>query len=349
MRALTVRPRQPNSARLEDVADVEPADDEVLVETLAVGICGTDREIVSGEYGEPPPGDDYLILGHESLGRVLSAPDPCGLFPGDLVAAIVRKPDPVPCPNCAAGEWDMCRNGRYTEHGIKGLHGFCRERFSIEPQFAVKLPPALEGVGVLVEPASVVAKAWEHIDKIGARARWEPDRVLVTGAGPIGLLAAMLGRQRGLDVHVLDRVTEGPKPELVRDLGASYHTGDVQAACDGAHIVIECTGVGSLIYDAMQTTAPNGVVCLTGLSSGGRELDVDVAALGRNMVLENDVVFGSVNANRRHYELAAKALAKADHSWLDRLIARREPLDRWQAALERQPADVKTIIDFQAR
>ena len=152
------------------------------------------------------------MLGHESLGRVLEAPAESGLARGDLVVGIVREPDPVPCPNCAAGEWDMCRNGRYTEHGIRGLHGFGSERFRVEPGHAVKLDPRLGDVGVLLEPASVLAKAWEHVERIGRRAVWEPWRVLVTGAGPIGLLAAMMGVQRGLDVHVLDVVTEGPKP-----------------------------------------------------------------------------------------------------------------------------------------
>jgi threonine dehydrogenase-like Zn-dependent dehydrogenase len=333
---------------LANLDEVEPAPGEVLVETLAIGICGTDREIIEGKYGEAPRGDDYLVLGHESLGRVVHAPASSGLAPGDLVVAIVRKPDPVPCRNCAIGEWDMCRNGLYTEHGIKGLHGFCRERFSIKPEYTVNLGPSLEGVGVLVEPASIVAKAWEHIDRIGGRALWEPKRVLVTGAGPIGLLAALMGVQRGLEVHVLDRATEGPKPQLVRDLGAHYHTGDVQSACDGADIVIECTGVGRLIFDAMQCTAHNGVVCLTGISTGGRTLEIDMGLLNRNLVLENDVVFGSVNANRRHYESAAESLARADRGWVERLITRREPPERWQAALERRPTDVKTVIDFKA-
>src|SRR5690606_11408018 len=158
---------------------------------------------------------------------VIEAPDDCGLQPGDLVVGIVRHPDPVPCPNCAVGEWDMCRNGRYTEHGIKQLDGFGAERYRLDPAFAVKLDPGLDRVGVLLEPASVLAKAWEHIEAIGRRARWEPRRALVTGAGPIGLLAALMGVQRGLEVHVVDIVTEGPKPGLVRELGATYSTEEV--------------------------------------------------------------------------------------------------------------------------
>src|SRR5207248_2668388 len=143
-----------------------------------------------------------------------------------------RRPDPVPCLNCGLGEWDMCRNGRYTERGIKERDGYCSERYRIEARYAVRVAPGLERVGVLLEPASVLAKAWEQIERIGARAAWKPARVLVTGAGPIGLLAALMGVQRGLEVHVLDRVTEGPKPGLVRDLGAAYHSGSVAQACD---------------------------------------------------------------------------------------------------------------------
>lgn len=318
----------------------------VLVQALALGICGTDTEILRGEYGWAPKGADYLVLGHESLGRVLEAPDGCGFKAGDLVVAIVRRPDPVPCANCEVGEWDMCRNGLYTEHGIKELHGFGCERFRLQPERLVKVDARLGPLGVLLEPASILAKAWEHIELIGQRARWQPRRVLVTGAGPIGLLAALMARQRGLEVDVLDRVADGPKPGLVRDLGASYCTGSVGAMGHHVDIALECTGVPQLVFDVMQKTTPGGIVCLTGVSSGGRELTVDMGSLNRSMVLENDVVFGSVNANRRHYEAAARSLTQADVSWLSRLITRRIPLDSWQQAFARDVNDVKVVIEF---
>jgi threonine dehydrogenase-like Zn-dependent dehydrogenase len=349
MYALTVAPGKADSARLEAVPEPPLSDGPVLVQTLAVGVCGTDLEILSGKYGWPPPGRERLVLGHESLGRVLEAPAGGDLAPGDLVVGIVRRPDPVPCPNCAVGEWDMCRNGLYTERGIKQRDGYCSDRYRIEPEFAVKVAPHLERTGVLLEPASVVAKAWEHIERIGHRAAWTPRKVLVTGAGPIGLLAALLGVQRGLEVHVLDVVTTGPKPQLVRDLGAVYHTGGVKEAGTGADVVLECTGVGQLVLDVIEVTSPNGIVCLTGVSSGGRALSFDVGAFNRGMVLENDVVFGSVNANRRHYQQAADALARANPAWLERLITRRVPFERWQEALHRQPDDVKPVIDLSAR
>ena len=348
MLALTVTPGHAGSARIDEMPEPPGDDGLVLVETLLVGVCCTDREIAEGLYGAAPPVQERLVLGHESLGRVLEAPQGSGLAAGDLMVGIVRRPDPVPCPACAAGEWDMCRNGRYTERGIKERHGYCCERFRIEPQYAVKIDPSLGDLGVLLEPASVVAKAWEHIERIGRRAVWEPRRVLVTGAGPIGLLAALMGVQRGLDVHVLDIVTEGPKPDLVRDLGATYHCRGIEEACRLADIVLECTGVGQLVFDAVQRTAPGGIVCLTGISSGGRKLEADFAALNRGMVLENDVVFGTVNANRRHYELAAESLARADRSWLSRMITRHVPLQDWDVALKRQKNDIKTVIDLKA-
>jgi glucose 1-dehydrogenase len=346
MQALTVRPGTAGSARLDDLA--EPAGDEggVLVQTLAVGVCGTDLEISQGEYGWAPPGRDRLVLGHESLGRVLEAPADGGLEAGDLLVAIVRQPDPEPCASCAAGEWDMCRNGRYTEHGIKELDGFMRERYRIDPRYAVKLDPALERTGVLLEPTSVVAKAWEHIERIAARAVWHPRVVLVTGGGPIGLLAALLGVQRGLEVHVLDRVTSGPKPALVADLGATYHTGTVADAVSHADIILECTGVGELVLDGISKAAPDGIVCLTGVSSPGRTIAIDANALNRELVLENAVVFGTVNANRRHYQAAAAALADADQAWVERIVTRRVRLDDWPEALQRRPDDVKAVIDL---
>ena len=348
MRALTVTPGVAGSLRVEEFRAPHPGPDQLLVRAVALGVCGTDRDIVEGQYGSAPPGHKRLILGHESLGVVEVAPAGSGFRPGDAVVGIVRHADPLPCANCAAGEWDMCRNGDYTEHGITERDGFGCELYVLEPDHAVPVDPGLGIAGVLLEPASVVAKAWEHIERIGARAVWQPESLLVTGAGPVGLLAALLGAQRGLDVHVLDHTQDGPKPELVRRLGATYHGGSLDDIGVRPDVVIECTGASSLVIDVMGRTAPNGIVCLAGLSPGRRNVAVDVAGLNRSMVLENDVAFGSVNANRRHYEAAAAALAAADADWLHAMITRRVPLDRFHDALEKRPHDVKTIIEFGA-
>jgi len=339
-------PGQSGSAAVEEIGEPAASEGPVLVATMAVGICGTDLEIASGAYGEAPAGHKRLVLGHESIGRVVEAPAGSGLVPGDLVVGIVRRPDPVPCYSCARGEWDFCRNGQYVEHGIKGLDGFMRERYRAEPDALVKVDPGLGQLGVLIEPTSVVAKAWEQAERVGNRAYWEPRTAVVTGAGPIGLLAAMLGVQRGLEVHVIDQVTDGLKPDLVRALGAEYHTGPIEASCAAPDVIVECTGVGALVFDAIDHVGPGGVVCLTGVSPTGRSLEIDAGLANRTMVLGNEGVVGSVNANRRHYEQAVAALAKADRDWLAKLVTRRVPMDAFATALEREPSDVKVVLEI---
>jgi hypothetical protein len=183
MKAITVEPHKPESVRLEDIPAPDVHDGSVLVEAVAVGVCGTDVEIIEGNYGWAPPGRARLVLGHESLGRVLDPGPTGGLQEGDLVVGIVRRPDPVPCPNCAVGEWDMCRNGQYTERGIKQIDGFMSERWRIEPEYTMKVDRSLGLLGVLLEPTTVVTKAWEQVQAVGQRAFWEPSNVLVTGAG----------------------------------------------------------------------------------------------------------------------------------------------------------------------
>ncbi|HWJ55606.1 MAG TPA: glucose 1-dehydrogenase [Vicinamibacterales bacterium] len=346
MKAVTVEPHRRDTARLEDIPEPDPAQGSVLVEAIAVGVCGTDAEIVDGHYGWAPPGRTRLVLGHESLGRVLDPGHSGALREGDLVVGIVRRPDPVPCPNCAVGEWDMCRNGQYTERGIKQIDGFMSERWRIESEYAMKVDRSLGLLGVLLEPTTVVTKAWEQVRLVGERAYWEPRTVLVTGAGPIGLLAALLGTQRGLEVHVLDRVDSGPKPDLVRALGATYHTGSATDIGFDPDVIIECTGVGQVIADALRVVAPGGIVCLTGVGSGGRTTGFPTADVAATMVLQNNVVIGSVNANKRHWYKAGQVLALADPAWLARLITRREPPEAFRRALQRQPDDIKVAIQF---
>ena len=346
MKAITVEPHKPETARLEDIPEPDARGGSVLVEAIAVGVCGTDVEIVEGKYGWAPEGKKRLVLGHESLGRVVDPGARSALQVGDLVVGIVRRPDPVPCPNCAVGEWDMCRNGQYTERGIKEIDGFMSERWRIEPEYAMKIDPSLGLLGVLLEPTTVVTKAWEQVNAVGQRAFWEPRTVLVTGAGPIGLLAALVGKQKGLEVHVLDRAESGPKPELVRALGATYHCGTVASLGFEPDVIVECTGVGQVIADSFHAVASGGVVCLTGVGSGGRTVGLPTADVAANIVLRNNVVVGSVNANKRHWYKAGEVLARADREWLGRLITRREPPAEFMRALRRQPEDIKVVVQF---
>jgi glucose 1-dehydrogenase len=348
MRACTVAPGRPDTAGVEEIPDAPADAGEVLVEGLLVGVCGTDVEIVTAGYGWPPPGHERIVLFHESLGRVIEAPGNTGLAAGDLVVGIVRRPDPQPCLPCSQDQWDFCNNGQYTERGIKELDGYGAQRWRAPAKYVVKLDQSVGDLGVLTEPTSVVAKAWDYSERLGARAPWKPQRVLVTGAGPIGLLAAMIGVQKGLDVHVVDRVTDGPKPKLVADLGATYHTQPVAELGLQPDIAIECTGVGSVVFDLMSSLAADGVLCLTGISSGKHALDVDESAINKQLVLANGVVFGSVNAARRHYEQAADYLRSASRGWLEQLVSRRVPMGSWPQALQRSPDDVKVVVDLQA-
>ena len=357
MRAVVVTPRKAGSGRLAEVPDPQPRDGQVLVQVHQVGLDGTDAEILQGRYGEAPPGDDYLIIGHESLGRVAEVPSGVeGLSPGDWVVAIVRRPDPAPCRNCAAGEWDMCLNGRYTERGIKGQHGFLAEFYAESPDFLVQVPAEISQVAVLLEPLTIVEKAVEQVKRIQSRMVWRPERALVLGAGPVGLLAAMLLKLEGVDVYLYDAAEPGLKRDLAQAFGATYlwstehRLGHELAAEIGpVDIVVEATGFSPLAFDAMDMAAPNGIVCLTGVSGGSRTLEISADHLNLEMVLSNKVVFGTVNANRRHFDSGVRHLQEIEVRWpglLSRMITHRLPIAEFADAFERSPGQVKSVVEI---
>jgi threonine dehydrogenase-like Zn-dependent dehydrogenase len=346
MKAITIVPGRPETAGVLDIPEPPISDGSMLIRTRLIGICGTDAEIAIDGYGVPPPGAELLVLGHESLGEVVEAPEGSGFSPGDLVVGVVRRPDPLPCPACAADEWDMCRTGGFVERGIKEHHGYGSERFRVDPRFAVPVASTLGDLGVLLEPTSVVAKAFEHAERIADRTTSAPRVALVTGAGPIGLLAALLARQRGLETHVVDLVTDGAKPRLVTNLGAHYHSCPVAEVDAEPDIVVECTGLGRLAIDATHLAAPGAVIALTGISHSQHVAEARPDAMNKTLVLENKAVFGTVNAARRHYDQAAEALVRADPDWLGQLITRRLSLEEWPAALRKGPEDIKVVIDF---
>jgi threonine dehydrogenase-like Zn-dependent dehydrogenase len=343
MRALTINPLEPHSLRVETRPDSEPNDGELLVETIAVGICGTDREIEQGFYGTAPAGQSRLVLGHESLGRVLHAPPNSGFAPGDHVVGIVRRPDPAPCPACASGRFDMCFNDRYTERGIKESDGYAATRFCVEADYAVKIDPALGIAGVLTEPASIVAKAWHEAERLRRIAPRAPHRLLVTGAGSVGLLAALMGAQRGCEVHMLDHTVGGIKQAMTEALGAHYHVGVVpDIEFDTA---MECTGAPGVIAELLQHRNHNAVICLAGVSPDAA-LSFDIGQANRNAVLTNATIFGTVNANRDHYLAAVAALEKADRNWLTRMISRSVDVENFTEAFAKRKSDIKVVLTF---
>ncbi len=355
MRAVAVTPHQRDSGRVVDAPEPKPEPGEALVRMVRAGICGTDVEINEGLYGEPPAGSEYLILGHENLGRVESAPSGAnGLQAGELVVSTVRRPDD--CPNCKAGESDMCIKGNYRERGIKGLHGYWAEYYAEVPAFMVRIPPELEDVAVLMEPLSVVEKAVAQAYKLQERMLWKPQTALVLGAGPIGLLGTLLLRTLGL--RVVTAATRPPgdlKSQLVEACGGEYLSVRQQPLAGlpeklgNIDLIIEATGVGSLAFEAMQIVGINGVVALTSVSGGSAVAQVPADKLNLGFVLSNKVVFGSVNANRRYFESGVGHLAEFRRRWpglLERAITRRLPLEGFHEGLQKDPDGIKTVLEI---
>jgi len=334
MKAVAVRPGERDSIHLRDVPmpsvhDV-PGGRGVLVRVLRVGVDGTDKEINAAEYGMAPPGDDYLILGHESFGVVEAIADGVtGLAPGDYVVASVRRPGSSIYD--AIGLQDMTTDDVYFERGINLRHGYLAEYYADSAEFLVKLPKELRSVGVLMEPTSVAEKAIGQAFEIQRRLRvWQPKRALVLGTGTLGLLASMILRLRGIEVVAMGRT---PRPylnaDLLEEIGARYlSTADVSIAeASRLHgpfdLIFEGTGYSPLGFEAMEALGKNGVLVLVSVTGGDRRVEVPADRINQGFVLGNKVVVGSVNASRADFLAGVADLAQAELShpgWLGRLL-----------------------------
>ncbi|MEE8168303.1 MAG: glucose 1-dehydrogenase [Candidatus Hydrothermarchaeales archaeon] len=355
MKAVAVIPGQTDSVRIVNVDKPEISAGEVLVEVIRVGVDGTDIEINEGLYGEAPEGDAFLIIGHESLGIVREVGDGISNFKkGDYVVATVRRPDD--CLNCRAGEYDMCLTGDYKERGIKGLHGFMSEFYKESHEFLVKVPEKISELGVLLEPLSIVEKAVSQAYKIQERLEWQPKTALVTGAGAIGILACLVLRNMALDVYVVARSSaEGnPKADLIRECGATYISSSGQPISSlklgNIDLLVEATGSSAVVFDAIKVLGTNGVAALTSITATEDVHEVCAACINLDMVLNNKVVFGSVNANRRHFEMGLVHLPDFERKWpglLGKIITRRVPFRQFREALERRKGDIKIVIEVQ--
>ena len=352
--AIVIEPGKKGGAQLGAVAREPITAGSVRLAVQAVGVCGTDAEICEGLYGQAPAGERQLVLGHEALARVTEVgPGVESLAVGQLVVPIVRRPCQPPCAACSQGRWDECLTGNYQEHGIKGLHGFMRQELVVGADAVVPLPEALAEVGMLTEPLTIVEKAVERALALHQLGSGEPRRALVTGAGPVGLLGALLLLCRGLEVYVVDRRPAGsPKAQLVESVGAHYiddsATPMEQAAPTGGFdIALEATGYAPLLFRALSALGVNGVLVLTGVTGGHHELDVDVNLMNTTMVLENQAMVGSVNAARRHYQQAVQDLAAFVTRFgpaVPALITERVPLSQFAQAFDKAPDAIKSVV-----
>ena len=346
MKAIVVKPGERDSIHMRDMPDPRMKPDQVAVRMLRVGLCATDAEINHGVYGEAPAGDEFLILGHENLGVVEAVGKKVtGWKAGDLVVSTVRRPCGK-CPQCKAGENDMCSSGQYSERGIMRRHGFMAQYYVEHPAFLHKIPKAIRDFAVLLEPMSVVQKGIDHAYLLQRRLTgWNPKFGMVLGAGPIGLLAASVLRVRGLRTVVIGREDATDyRAQIVKQMGAEYlcvankALVDVPKEVGFPDIVIEATGASRVVFDAMEIMGRNGVLCLLSVTGGDAVSPEPIDRINQKLVLGNQVVFGSVNASPRHFKQGVKDFVTIDRKWpgvMDRLLTDRIPWadhKKWFAA-----------------
>ena len=342
MKALVAEPGVAHSTRVEDID--EPKGEGVLLRVLEVGVCGTDREISEGEFGVAPDGEKQLVIVHESLAEV--ACDGHGFSKGDVVCATVRR-SCGHCLACGEGAPDSCLTGDYSERGITRLDGFARELVLEQPEHLIPIPRSLGRLAVLAEPTSICTRGIRHALTIGARQPWEPKRALVTGAGAVGLLSTMLLRLEGLDVWT---ASLEPSSAIADALGAHYvstKTTDL-ADLEPFDIVIEGAGDAQLMLDALGLLGRSGVACLLGIDGRPGKAHIENSVIGVDAVLENRVLFGSVNARRGDWETGVDALDRAREQFpgaLEELIGLRVPLDRFEDAFAFRGGKATLVLD----
>ena len=339
MQALVTQPGRSGTTRVADVADVRVLPGQVPVRVLEVGVCGTDREISDGSFGVAPEEDATLVLGHELLGLVER--DGHGFARGDLVTAVVRR-SCAHCRACDEGSPDSCLTGDYRERGITRLHGFAREVVAEDPAQLIAIPRSLGRLGVLSEPASACARGIRHARTIGSRQPWELQKALVLGAGAVGMLSTYLLRLTGVEVWTASReASSDDRSALVAASGARYvSTRETPLPAlgedvGGFDLVVEATGDAQIMADCMGLLRRNGVACLLGIDSRQQTVELDGRVLGVDSILENRVLFGSVNAQRQDWLAAVEALDLARRRWPDALeafVGLRVPLDRFAEA-----------------
>jgi len=356
MRALGVFPRERAIRVVEHDPPRMGAASDVRLGVLEVGVCGTDREICRFEFGAPPAGSDHLVLGHECLAEVLEVgPAVTQLAPGDLVVPAVRRPCPHErCAPCRSGRQDLCTTGDFVEHGIKDRHGFLAEEVVEDVRYLHRVAPALRDVAVLVEPLTIAEKALAQVREVRERTGRGGRTAVVAGAGPVGILGALVLALAGFDTHVWSLEAEScPQAALLGTAGVAYASAaretlaDVGARLGNVDVLYEATGAPQVIFQALEALGHNGVLVLTGLPGGTRSLEIDAAAVMRTLVLRNQIVLGTINAGGDAFEAAIRDLAAFESRWpgLARgLVTGRFPLDAHADLLLGPARGIKSVI-----
>jgi len=358
------------SIELIDIPE-EPVktDRDVKVRILEVGICGTDREVASFEYGTPPQAVDFLVLGHEGLGEVVEVGAAVDEFkPGDLVVPLVRHVCPHAwCGPCRMNRSDFCVSGDFTERGINREHGFMRPYLVEKPEYLVKVPAELRDVAVLTEPLTIAEKAISQVRDLLGRFPWfdgdqgtdvlkasNDSRALVLGAGPMGLLGAMRLRLAGYTTFVYSlEPPESVNARIAEEAGCEYVSSrlcelpDLETKIEHIDLVYEATGVSKIAFGTLKHLGTNGIMILTGVPSVGKPAATDVDVIMRNLVLRNQLVFGTVNAGMEDHVSAIKSLGDFQEKWprlLPSMITARHPLDSTPDLLARRPPGIKHVV-----
>ncbi|MGC3989540.1 MAG: glucose 1-dehydrogenase [Chthoniobacteraceae bacterium] len=370
MKALAVFPGTNEIRVIEDHPEPHLATaTQVKLRMLDVGICGTDKEICHFDYGTPPAGSPYLVLGHESLGEVVEVGvEVSGLKVGDLVVTMVRRPceDPA-CFACRNGRQDFCLTGNFKERGIKEYHGFMTEFVVDEAKYMFPVPAELREFGVLTEPLTIAEKALTELMQIQQRMPWgcpvQPGQApqychnaIVLGAGPVGLLGAMALVNTGFKTYVYSREPEGSeKAKLVASIDCTYVSGETHnveqlaGVVGQVDVVYEATGASGLSFEMIKYLGTNGVFIFTGVPGRKHPIEVDTDVIMRNLVLKNQVVFGSVNAGRDAYTAAIKDLGDFAKKWpaaVKSLITGHYQLDNFKDLLLGNPPGIKNVMQI---
>jgi threonine dehydrogenase-like Zn-dependent dehydrogenase len=372
MRAVAVFPGPRVVKVIEQEAPRIAEPDQVMLRMLDIGICGTDKEICSFEYGTPPPGDDHLVIGHESLAEVVEVGSAVErLRAGDLVVSTVRRPCPHPgCLACRSGHQDYCYTGDFSERGIKEAHGYMAEYVVDRERYMNLVPPGLREIAVLAEPLTIAEKALAQIfwimqnrppwldPQAPAGERGRGLSALVLGIGPVGLLGAMTLATAGFSTYVYSReLPPHPRIDLVDAIGATYVSSQATTFPELAErmgnidLIYEAVGHSHFALQALPVLGTNGIAVLTGVPGLQAFVETDPASTMRNMVLKNQMLLGTVNAGPDAFAAALRDLDAFRQRWpaaVRTLIAGRFPAEQAPELILGRPAGIKSVITFDA-